>query len=231
MVKSLNRPKDNAAGIPAKKMHIPVIHVVFFRFVLSPLVRAATMISTIEKADVNVANKNNTKNTNKKKLPKGIWLNTAGRTTNNKPGPSVGSKPNWKKAGNMARPARIQILRVTNTSAKTKNKNKLPKRLRQNTARKKTNNNPGPTVGTKPNANTAGNMANPAKIYIMIFMDTTVNADFDKSSFLDKDELYVTITETPTLMEKKDCPKANRIVSEFRPEKSGFRKKDKPSPI
>src|SRR5699024_1578398 len=87
MVKSLNRPKDNAAGIPAKKMHIPVIHVVFFRFVLSPLVRAATMISTIEKADVNVANKNNTKNTNKKKLPKGIWLNTAGRTTNNKPGP------------------------------------------------------------------------------------------------------------------------------------------------
>src|SRR5699024_9386510 len=114
---------------------------------------------------------------------------------------------------------------------KNTNKKKLPKGIWLNTAGRTTNNKPGPSVGSKPNANTAGNMASPAKIDITIFMDTIVSADFDKSSFLDKYELYVTITETPTLMEKKDCPKANRIVSEFRPEKSDFRKKDKPSPI
>src|SRR5699024_3527662 len=74
-------------------------------------------------------------------------------------------------------------------------------------------------------------MAKPAKMDIKIFIETIVNADLDKSSFLDRYELYVTMTETPTLIEKKDCPKANRIVFELRFEKSGYKKKEIPSPI
>ena len=64
-----------------------------------PFTKDATIISNIEKAEVNVANKNNAKNPNKKTSPKIIWSNTAGNTTNNKPGPSAGSKPSEKTAG------------------------------------------------------------------------------------------------------------------------------------
>src|SRR5690625_906187 len=122
------------------------------------------MISSIEKADVNAANKNNNKKMNKKNAPNGILSNTAGKTTNNSPGPSVGSKLKEK---------------------------------------------------------TAGKMASPANNEIIMFIMTTVKADLGKSSFLGKYELYVTITETPTLIAKKDCPKANKIVCEFRFEKFG----------
>src|SRR5699024_8279936 len=37
------------------------------------------------------------------------------------------------------------------------------------------------------------------------------------------------MTETPTLMEKNDCPKANNIVFEFKLVKSGYKKKFNPS--
>src|SRR5699024_10056861 len=148
-------PYDNADGMPTTKMSMPMIQVIFFRFLRSSFVVEATMISSIEKADVNAANKNNNKKMNRKNAPNGILSNTAGRTTNNRPGPSVGSKLKEK---------------------------------------------------------TAGKIASPANSEMAMFIETTVKADFGKSSFLDKYELYVTMTETPTLMAKKDCPNANNMV-------------------
>src|SRR5699024_5823084 len=120
------------AGMPTMKMSIPAIQVIFFRLSVFPFVRAATIISNMENADVKVANKNNNKKISKKAAPKGILSKTAGRTTNNKPGPSVGSNPN---------------------------------------------------------ANTAGKIANPANNEIKIFIITMVNADLGKSSCFDKYEL------------------------------------------
>ena len=115
IVMSPSIPKDKADGIPTIKIRIPVIHVTFFLFVVSPFVTAATIISNIENADVKVANKNNNKNTIKKITPNGIWSKTAGRTMNNNPGPSVGSKPNEKTAGKIANPAKIEIKTFINT--------------------------------------------------------------------------------------------------------------------
>src|SRR5699024_12310408 len=89
---SANTPADNAAGIPAANMSIPVIQVVLLRLDASPFVTAATIISDIEKEDVSVAKKKNNKNKSKKNAPNGIGLKTAGNTTNRKPGPASGSK-------------------------------------------------------------------------------------------------------------------------------------------
>src|SRR5699024_7239870 len=95
--------------MPAIKIRIPVIHVTFFRFAAFCFVTAATIISNIENAEVNVANKNNNRNTNKKNAPNGILSNTAGRTTNNNPGPSAGSKTNENTDGNIERPAKSDM--------------------------------------------------------------------------------------------------------------------------
>ena len=76
------------------------------------------MISSIEKADVNAANKNSNKKTNRKNAPNGILSNTAGKTTNNNPGPSVGSKLKEKTAGKMASPANIEMIIFIETTEK-----------------------------------------------------------------------------------------------------------------
>ena len=68
------------------------------------------MISSIEKADVNAANKNNAKKMNKNNAPNGILSNTAGKTTKSSPGPSVGSKLKEKTAGKIASPANKEMI-------------------------------------------------------------------------------------------------------------------------
>src|SRR5690625_3607196 len=153
---------------------MPAIHVTRFLILRFSFVIAATIISNNENAEVSVANKNNNKKMSKNPAPKGILSNTAGKTTNSKPGPSSGSKPKAKTAGNMASPASNEI-------------NK--------------------------------------------FIMTIVDADFDKSFCFDKYELYVTMTDTPTLIEKKDCQSAYRTVSDVNLEKSGYKKKVSPSVI
>ena len=48
----------------------------------------------------------------KKNCPNGIFANTAGRTINSNPGPSVGLTPNAKIAGKIANPASTVIKTV-----------------------------------------------------------------------------------------------------------------------
>src|SRR6478609_2745804 len=84
------------------------------------------------------------------------------------------------------------------------------------------NKRPGPSVGFTPIEKTAGKIASPASKEIKI-------ADFGKFCCLDRYELYVTITETPTLSEKNACPMANKMVWDVSFEKSGYKKKDTPS--
>src|SRR5699024_709259 len=55
--------------------------------------------------EVNVANKNKSKNKLKKNPPNGNCPNAAGNTINNNPGPSAGSNPKAKTTGKIARPA------------------------------------------------------------------------------------------------------------------------------
>src|SRR5690625_4703211 len=148
---SANKPKERAAGILAKKTTIPVIIATFLRVYFPFAVSAEIIISNKLNDDVMVANKNRSKNSVRNNEPKAIWLNTVGRTTNNNPGPSVGSSPK---------------------------------------------------------ANTTGNIANPASKDTRIFNDTTLVAVDGIFSFLLRYELYVTIQEKPTAREKKDCPSA-----------------------
>ena len=91
------------------------------------------------------------------------------------------------------------------------------------------NKRPGPSVGFTPIEKTAGKMASPASKEIKIFNAEIEIADFGKFCCLDRYELYVTITETPTLREKNACPIANKMVWDVSFEKSGYKKKETPS--
>src|SRR5690625_6647232 len=114
------------------------------------------------------------------------------------------------------------ISNIENAEVKVANKNNnkkiskknAPNGILLNTAGSTTNKSPGPSVGSKPKEKTAGKIANPAKREMIIFIVTIVKADLVRSSFLDKEELYVTITETPTLIEKNECTKAKKKVRE-----------------
>src|SRR5690625_6398484 len=74
----------------------------FFRVYFPFAVSAEIIISNKLKDDVMVANKNRCKNSVRNNEPKAIWLNTVGRTTNNNPGPSVGSSPKANTTGNIS---------------------------------------------------------------------------------------------------------------------------------
>lgn len=99
-------PKESADGIPTIKINIPTNQDDFLLLESFPLAIGATIISSIEKADVKVANKNNNKNAIKKIVPNGIWLNTVGSTLNNNTGPASGAKPKENTAGKIANPAK-----------------------------------------------------------------------------------------------------------------------------
>src|SRR5699024_3748256 len=84
---------------------IPKIHVTDFREYFPFAVNAATITSYKLKDDVNVANKNSSKNKLKNNDPNGNSANAAGKTINNKPVPSAGSKPKANTTGKIAKPA------------------------------------------------------------------------------------------------------------------------------
>lgn len=162
----------SAEGIAAINTIIPIIHAADFRESFPLAVIAATIISYKLNEDVNVAKNSKIKNKAKKNDPNGISPNAAGKTINNNPGPSVGSNPNAK---------------------------------------------------------TTGKIAKPAKKEVKIFNPTTDPADDVKLTSRFKYELYVTIHENPTESEKNDCPKAKRTDSPVMLEKSGAKKKTTPS--
>ncbi len=83
-----------------QKIRIPINNDADGRFFSLPFATDATTISSIEIADVKVAKKNKIKKHNKEKIDQMVFFaNTAGRTINSNPGPSVGLTPNAKIAG------------------------------------------------------------------------------------------------------------------------------------
>src|SRR5699024_4496986 len=103
-----NELEDSAEGIATINKITPKLHVTVLRLNFPLAVNAATIISYKLKDDVNVANKNNSKNKLKKTAPNGNSAKAAGNTINNNPGPSAGSKPNAKTTGKIAKPARSE---------------------------------------------------------------------------------------------------------------------------
>src|SRR5699024_9673361 len=98
---------------------VPTIHVHFFRWVWSSFVIAAITTSSNGNAEVKAANKNKIKKIAKKKIPKGICQKAEGNAINSKTGPTSGSMPMEKTAGNMASPAKnaTTIFIITTTVA------------------------------------------------------------------------------------------------------------------
>src|SRR5699024_941824 len=78
---------------------------IVFREYFPFAVNAETIISYKLKEDVKIANKNNSKKSDKKIVPKGISPNAAGKTINSNGGPSSGAKPKAKTTGKIASPA------------------------------------------------------------------------------------------------------------------------------
>ena len=115
IVTSDQTPKESAEGIPRKKISSPTNQEYRLRLRASPLDREATMISSIEKAEVSVANKNRTINTSRNRLPNGMCSNTEGSMINSRPGPAVGSNPREKTAGKIASPANKETSRLSPT--------------------------------------------------------------------------------------------------------------------
>src|SRR5690606_9444479 len=73
----------NVEGIEAINTKIPMMTVILARLISHFSMIAATIISYILNADVNVANKNRIKNSAKNSSPNGICENAAGNTMNN----------------------------------------------------------------------------------------------------------------------------------------------------
>src|SRR5690625_1141488 len=81
-----------------------------------------------------------------------------------------------------------------NDDVSVANKNKIknnakkrpPNAISPNTAGKTIKSRPGPSAGSKPNANTTGKITRPAKIETMMFINTTVLADFGMLTVLSK---------------------------------------------
>ena len=106
IVKSFNSPNDSAEGIPKIKIEIPIIHDALLRLALFPLAMTETIISNIEKADVNAANRNIIRKATKNNIPNGNWLKIVGRTLKSSTGPASGERPNENTAGKIAKPAK-----------------------------------------------------------------------------------------------------------------------------
>src|SRR5699024_11334257 len=100
--------EESAEGIATINKTIPKIHVTDFREYFPFAVNAATIPSYKLKDDVNVANKNSNKNKLKNNDPNGNSANAAGKTINNKPGHSAGSKPKENTTGKIAKTANKQ---------------------------------------------------------------------------------------------------------------------------
>src|SRR5699024_6442679 len=105
MITSFKTPSDKAEGIAATKRMTPKRMETIVREYFTHAVNTEKIISYKLNDDVNTANKNNSKNKAKNKLPKGNSANAAGKTINNKAGPSAGSNPKAKTTGKIANPA------------------------------------------------------------------------------------------------------------------------------
>ena len=66
---------------------------------------AAITVSSMEKAEVSVANTTSSINTANRICPSGSFINTAGSTTKINPGPCPGSKLKANTAGKITKPA------------------------------------------------------------------------------------------------------------------------------
>src|SRR5699024_12340737 len=102
METSASTPNESVAGILAKKTMIPEMTATFLREYFLFAVNAEIIISNWLKDEVNVANRNNSKNKLKKTGHNPIRLNTVGSTTNNNTGPSVASSPKANTTGKIA---------------------------------------------------------------------------------------------------------------------------------
>lgn len=98
-------PNDRVDGIPTAKIIIPSVKDVLILLELSPFIVELTRISSIEKPEVNAANKNNIKNPTKNILPSGTLLKTLGRTENSSEGPSAGLRLKVNTPGKIESPA------------------------------------------------------------------------------------------------------------------------------
>lgn len=114
-------------------------------------------------------------------------------------------------------------------NSKNSAKNTDPNGTCSNTCGNTTKSNPGPSVGSMPNANTAGKIASPASNDTTRFKIEMEPADFVKLMSFPKYELYVTMQDKPTHKEKKDCPNAYRTDVPVIALKSGFKKNSIPS--
>ena len=86
------------------------------------------------------------------------------------------------------------------------------------------NNNPGPWLGSNPNAKIAGKMANPAAIDTAMFIHTMAFALLTMFVLRSKYEAYVIIPHVPSDNAKNDCPKAYSIPSALKSDTFGCRK-------
>ena len=84
---SLSSPKDSADGIPARKIASPSSHDTGARRSGFLYASTATIFSSIENAEVSVANSTSTMNTTNSGTPSGNWANTAGKIAKISPGP------------------------------------------------------------------------------------------------------------------------------------------------
>lgn len=114
-------------------------------------------------------------------------------------------------------------------NSKNNARNNCPNGNCEKTDGNTTNNKPGPSAGSYPNAKTTGKIASPARSETNIFIPTTDPAEERRFTSFFKYELYVTIHEKPTAKEKNDCPKAYNTASPVIFEKSGVKKNVTPS--
>src|SRR5699024_7545367 len=128
------------------------------------------------------------------------------------------------------------ISNIENADVKAANKKTIKKAAKKNipngiwlkivgsTLNKRT----GPASGARPNEKTAGKIASPDNRTTITFIPTIDSAERGKLCCFGKYELYVIMTDTPTLNVKNDCPIAFKIVFDVIFEKSGRNKNSIP---
>ena len=107
---SESTPNDNALGIPTMKISIPNTHAARFLRSCFSRIPVDTTISSIAIDEVSVAKSIKMKKMIINILPNGIWPKIAGKMTKISPGPSAGEWPSANTAGNITRPAKIEMV-------------------------------------------------------------------------------------------------------------------------
>src|SRR5699024_10846916 len=128
------------------------------------------------------------------------------------------------------------ISNIENADVKAANKKTIKKAAKKNipngiwlkivgsTINKRT----GAASGARPNEKTAGKIASPDNRTTITFIPTIDSAERGKLCCFGKYELYVIMTDTPTLNVKNDCLIAFKIVFDVIFEKSGRNKNSIP---